>query len=145
MKKKTLRILSLIIVLITLLSISTFAAFTSSDYIAATSAWITRDGDDVTVNFYIVGRNIMDMIGVKKIYLYEKTGNTWHLVETYDYTDTTYAAEMMGYNSGFKSGGVDYSGSASKCYYADVRFYAERAGGSDTIPQNTPISCGSGS
>jgi hypothetical protein len=145
MRKRNLRLLALIIVLTLILSTTAFATLKASAYIAATNTWISRDGDTVTVNFYVVGTNIMDMIGVKKIYLYEKTGNTWYLVETYDYTDTNYAAEMMGYNSGFKSGGVDYSGSASKCYYADVRFYAERAGGSDTIPQNTPISCGSGS
>ena len=145
MRKRNIRLLALIIALILILSTVASAAYNASAYIAATNTWISRDGDTITVNFYIVGTNIMDMIGVKKIYLYEKTGNTWYLVETYDYTDTNYAAEMMGYNAGFKSGGVDYSGSASKCYYADVRFYAERAGGSDTIPQNTPISCGSGS
>ncbi len=142
MSKKILRIISLVIALTLILSSAAFAIVSSSAYIAATSAWITRDGDDVKVNFYIVGRNIMDKIGVKYIYLYERNGNTWSLVETFDYTDSLYASTMMGSNTSIKSGHVTYSGYASKNYYATCRFYAEKDGGSDTFQQNTPTSQG---
>ncbi len=142
MNKKALRIISLVIVLTLILSSSAFAIISSSAYIAATSAWITRDGDDVKVNFYIVGRNIMDKIGVKYIYLYERNGNTWSLVETFDYTDSLYASTMMGSNTSAKSGHVTYSGYAAKNYFADCRFYAEKDGGSDTFQQYTPTSQG---
>jgi hypothetical protein len=124
------------------MSTAAYATVTASEYIAATSAWITRDGNDVKVNFFIVGTNMMDKIGVKYIYLYEKNGNTWSLVEAFDYTDPSYASTMMGSNTSAKSGHVTYSGYASKHYYADCRFYAEKDGGSDTFQQDTPTSVG---
>lgn len=139
MRKKTLRILAIVILLSMLLSTATFAAVTASEYIAVTNTWISRDGNTVKVNFYIVGTNTMDQIGVKKILLYEKNGNTWSLVETYNYTDPLYAATMMGSSTAGKSGHVPYSGSASKDYYAKVTFYAEKDGGSDTFVQETPV------
>ncbi len=139
MRKKGLQIIAIIIVVTMLLSTVAFASETASAYIAITSAWITRDGNDVEVNFYIVGTNTMDQIGVTKILLYEKNGDRWSLVQRFEYTDPLYASEMMGSNSGIQAGYVTYSGSASKQYYAKCRFYAEKDGGSDTYDQNTPI------
>jgi len=142
MRTRFLRIISLVIIFALVLSTVAFAAVNASEYIAITNAWITRDGDNVEVNFYIVGTNIMDRIGVKYIYLYEKNGNTWSLVETFDYTDPSYASTIMGSNTSAKSGYVTYSGYASKKYFADCRFYAEKDGGSDTFQQYTPTSQG---
>lgn len=142
MRKKTLRIVALIVALTLLLSTAAFAAVNASDYIAVTNAWITRDGNTVEVNFWIIGTGTMDQIGIKYIYLYEKTGNTWYLVKTFAYTDPLYATTLMGSSTYFKAGYVTYSGSASKSYYADCRFYAEKDGGSDTIQQYTPTSYG---
>lgn len=139
MKKKNLRIISLIIILTMLLSTVAFATINASAYIAATSAWITRDGNTVKVNFYIVGTDTMDQIGVKYVYLYEKNGNTWSLVKTFAYTNSQYSATMMASSISAHAGYLSYSGSANKQYYADCRFYAEKDGGSDTIPQETPI------
>lgn len=144
MKKNTIRLIALCLILTLVLPTVAFAAVTASEYITVTNAWITRDGDNVEVNFYIVGTNIMDKIGVKYIYLYERNGNTWSLVEVFDYTDPSYASTMMGSNTSAKSGYVTYSGYASKSYYADCRFYAEKDGGSDTIQQYTPSSHGTG-
>lgn len=142
MRKRILRILALIIVCALMLSTVAFASMNASEYINVTSAWITRDGNTVKVNFYIIGTDTMDMIGVKYVYLYEKTGNTWYLVKTFDYTNPMYTYNMVNYNSGAKAAYLSYSGSSSKSYYADCRFYAEKDGGSDTIPQNTPTSYG---
>ncbi len=143
MRKKSFRIIALIIALTLLLSTAAFAAVNASAYINVTNAWITRDGNTVEVNFYIIGTSgTMDKIGVKYIYLYEKNGNAWNLVQSFAYTDFQYAATMMGNNTGIKAGYVTYSGSASKNYYADCRFYAEKGGGSDTIQQDTPTSYG---
>ena len=139
MKKKNLRIISLIIISTMLLSTVAFATINASAYIAATSAWITRDGNTVKVNFYIVGTDTMDQIGVKYVYLYEKNGNTWSLVKTFAYTNSQYSATMMASSISAHAGYLSYSGSANKQYYADCRFYAEKDGGSDTIPQETPI------
>ncbi len=143
MRTKTLRILAIVILLSMLLTTAAFAAVTASEYIAVTSAWITRDGNTVKVNFYIIGTGTMDKIGVKYVYLYEKNGTSWELVETFDYTDPQYAETMMDTSISGHAGYLPYAGSASKNYYADCRFYAERNGGSDTIQQNTPTSYGS--
>ena len=142
MKRKTLRIIAIIIALTLVLAVTATAAENASDYIAATSAWITRDGNTVKVNFYIIGTGTMDEIGVKYVYLYESTANGWSLVKTFAYTDPLYAATMMASSTSAYAGYLPYSGSASKSYYADCRFYAEKDGGSDTIQQNTPTSHG---
>ena len=142
MNKKTIRIIALFFVLTLLLSTAAFAGLNASAYIAMTNAWITRSGNTVKVNFSIVGTGTMDKIGVKYVYLYEKNGNSWNLVETIDYTDPDYASTMMDSNTGAHAGYLSYSGYANKNYYADVRFYAEKNGGSDTIQQYTPTSYG---
>ena len=140
MKNKTTRVIALIVVLMLMLSTVAFAKPTASAYINATSAWITRSGNTVKVNYYIIGTGTMDKIGVKYIYLYESTDYGWTLVKTFDYTDPLYAADMMNYNSTAKAAYLPYNyGSPDKLYFADCRFYAEKDGGSDTIPQNTPI------
>lgn len=142
MKKRCLRILMFLIAMALVLSMVAFAAMTESDYIAATSAWITRSGNTVKVNFSIVGTGTMDKIGVKYVYLYERNGSDWDLVETFEYTDPDYDDIMMDSDIHAHAGYLPYSGSASKSYYADCRFYAEKNGGSDTIQQNTPTSHG---
>ena len=143
MKKKTILTIALILALTMILSTAAFAAMNASAYITATSAWITRNGNTVKVNFSIVGNGTMDQIGVKYVYLYERNGNSWNLVKTFDYTDPDYASTMMDSNTGAHAAYLSYSGSASKSYYADCRFYAEKNGGSDTIQQYTSTSHGS--
>ncbi len=142
MRKRSFRVIALLFALLLLLSTAAFAAQNASAYITATSAWITRDGNTVKVNYYIVGTDTMDMIGVKYVYLYELNGNTWSLVKTFSYTNPQYTTTMVNYNSGAKAAYLSYSGSSTKSYYADCRFYAGKDGGSDTIPQNTPTSYG---
>lgn len=146
MKRTIIRTVSLALVLILLLSTIAFAAETSSAYISITNAYIIRSGDDVTVYFYIVGKSLMDQIGAKKILLYENNwDNTWTLVKTFDSTDPQYTSALLSTNTSAKSSSVTYTeGSATKNYYALVRFYAEKDGGSDTIPQYTNVSYGSG-
>lgn len=145
MKTKALRILIVVIILSTLLSTATHASQTSSAYIAITNAYITRSGDDVNVYFYIVGRDIhMDKIGATKIFLYEQNGTTWSRVITFDSDDSQYSSAMIATNTYTISSHVTYTeGSATKNYFALVYFYAEKDGGSDTIPQETPTSYGS--
>jgi hypothetical protein len=139
MKKKIFRTVSIIIILSVILTTVAFAGTASSPYIASTSAYISKSGSNVTVNFCIIGKNIMDKIGATYIYLYEKNGNTWSLVQTFDSTDSTYSAAMIGTNTSAKNNHVTYSsGDSSKYYYAIVHFYAERNGGSDTYIQDTP-------
>ena len=134
MKKKIIRICAIALILCMILSTFAFASTTSSAYIGYTNAHFTRSGNDVNIYFSIVGRGIMNEIGVSVIYLYEKTGNTWNLVYTFDSSDPTYTADMLSYNISAKADHVTYSGSASKEYYAILNFYAADDNGSDTIP-----------
>ena len=136
MRKNGIRIFVIITVLALMLSTVALAAMNSSMYINSTSGCITRDGNNVEVNFYITGAGMMDKIGLKYIYLYELNGNVWGLVATYSYTDPAYEATLMDTNTSMHSGYVTYSGSANKQYYASCWFYAEKNGGSDTITQN---------
>ena len=138
MPKKTIRILAAILLLSLVLSVSAFAAMESSAYISYTSAMVSKSGNTINVVFEIRGRNIMDMIGVTTIDLYEKNGNVWSLVKTFDYTDSLYASDMMATNTYTKYDSVSYAGDGSKSYFATVVFYAERNGGSDTVTMNTP-------
>lgn len=134
MKKKTIRAAVLIIALCFALSTFAFASTTSSAYIAYTNAHFTRSGNDVNIYFSIVGRGLMNEIGVSEIYLYEKTGNTWNLVYTFDSSDPAFTDDMLSYNTSAKADHVTYSGSSSKDYYALLHFYAADDNGSDTIP-----------
>ena len=136
MNRKALRIISIIVIMAILVSTVAYAAMEASEYIAVTSAGIVLNGDTVSVNFYIVGTDTMDLIGLKYIYLYELNGSTWSLVKTYSYTNPIYAATLMVSNSSSNAGSVQYSGSAGKQYYALCWFYAEKDGGHDIIPQN---------
>ena len=138
MKKRTIRIIAIIFALTLILSTVAFAAMNASAYINATSAWIERDGNTVEVDFYIVGTDTMDQIGIKYIYLYEEIDHGWRLVKTFAYTNPLYT-NMMDSNTSAHASYVTYNGSASKSYYADCRFYAEKDGGSDTYQQYTPI------
>ena len=75
----------------------------------------------------------MNEIGVSKILLYEKNGNTWSRVYTFDADDPNYTINMLSYNASAHADHVTYSGSATKDYYAKVYFYAADDDGSDTI------------
>ena len=113
MNKRFFRIVALAVALMLLFATTAFATMTASEYINATSAWIERDGNTVEVDFYIIGTDTMDQIGVKYIYLYEKNGNTWSRVKTYAYTDPLYASTLMASSIHAHAGYVTYSGSAS--------------------------------
>lgn len=139
MKKAAIRTIIIALVLTFVMASMAFAGTTSSAYIDSTSAYITKSGSSINVYFTITGKNFMDKIGATYIYLYEKNGNTWSLVKTFDSTDTTYSTAMIGTNTSVKNSHVTYtSGDSSKLYYAIVHFYAERNGGSDTYIQDTP-------
>lgn len=134
--KKT-RAICFVIALSLLFSTASFAAQNSSDYIGATSAYITFSGNDVNVYFTIVGRGIMNEIGVTKILLFEQNGNTWNRVYTFKADNPAYTADMLSYNTSAKADHVTYAGDSSKNYYAILYFYAADDNGSDTITYYT--------
>lgn len=133
MKKKIGRSLAIAIILTMLLGMVSFASLDSSAYISSTSGYIVHSGNNVKIYFTIVGRGIMDEIGVSEILLYEQNGNTWSLVYDFEADDPTYTADMLSYNASAKADHVTYSGSSNKNYYAILYFYAANENGSDTI------------
>ena len=137
MKKKAVRILSLVVVLSMLFSTTTLAAQNSSAYIAATSGYITYSGNDINVYFTVVGKHLMTEIGVSEIHLYEQDGNTWRRVHAFYADNPNYTADMLSYNTSAKADHVTYSGDSTKNYYAILYFYAADANGSDTITYYT--------
>lgn len=137
MKKRTLRILAFVFALCLLLSTVAFAAQESSAYIAATNGYITFSGNNVNVYFSVVGSHIMNEIGVSEIRLFEKNGNKWTRVYTFEADDPAYTADMLSYNTSAKADHVTYAGDSSKNYYAILYFYAADSNGSDTITYYT--------
>ncbi len=133
MKNSLARFTAFVLILCVLLSSVAFASIDSSAYIAKMSAYITYSGNVINVYFSVVGRHIMDEIGVSEILLYEQNGNTWSLVCDFEADDPSYTADMLSYNTSAKADHVTYSGDSTKNYYAIVYFYAADANGSDTI------------
>ena len=133
MNKRTIRVFAIVVILCMMLSMLASASVESSAYIGYMSAYFTRSGNDVNVYFSIVGRGLMDEIGVSEIWLYEKTGNTYNWVYTFYADDPDYRDDMLSFNTTAKADHVTYAGSASSDYLAILYFYAADAYGSDTI------------
>ena len=134
MKKRAFRSFVVIVVLALLLSTAVSATMEASQYLSYYNAYITKTGNTVKVNFVVRGTRIMDQIGATEIYLYERANSysSWTLVQTFLYTDSAYASDMMDSNTSFKDDYVSYSGNSSYQYMAYVTVYAEKNGGSDS-------------
>ena len=134
MTKKAIRLSVIIFILVIILSTAALATTEASQYLSFYSAYISTSGNTINVNFVVRGTRIMDQIGATEIYLYEKTSSTgsWTLVQTFLYTDSAYASDMMDSNASFKDDYVSYSGNSSYQYKAYVTVYAEKDGGSDS-------------
>lgn len=82
------------------------------------------------VYFDVTGVNYMDELGVLTIKIYESTDNeTWTWVETYKHTSTS---GMLGYDTVYHSGHVDYQGTIGRYYKAYVTIWGGSDGGGDT-------------
>lgn len=102
-----------------------------SGYISTCSCSTSAAGLGIAqVYFSICGTDTMDKLGARSIDLYESTdGNTWHLVENYTSSDTSW---LMGYGKSSYSAHVSYGGVVGRYYKAYVSFYAEDTTGSDS-------------
>lgn len=134
MKKGAIHSLAIALLIVLLLSTSVYATLEASQYLSYYNAYITKTGNTIKVNFVVQGTKVMDQIGATEIYLYERpnSSSSWTLVQTYLYTDSAYASDMMDSNASFKIGDVSYSGTSSYQYMAYVTVYAEKNGGSDS-------------
>lgn len=134
MRKRVIRSIAFVIVIVLLLSTAVFATMDASQYLSYYSAYITKSGNTVKVNFVVQGTRVMDQIGATEIYLYERPNSYsgWTLVQTFLSTDSAYASDMIDSNASFKDDYVSYSGNSSYQYMAYVTVYAEKNGGSDS-------------
>ena len=120
MKKKTVSIISLVLLLALLLGNSAFAAVNASEQISSTSAIAYSGGSGkINISITIVGNGGMSMLGAMYIYIYESDGT---YIKTLSYGSTD---GMMSYNTGYYSSVIPCTVPAGHSYYAGVVFYAQ--------------------
>lgn len=136
MRKKTLRIVSLVLVAAALLTNMVFAAESrESKYISNYLAMVVDAGNGmVKVNFSITGTGTKPMLGAMKIDIYSLSEGK---VKTFEYTDPEYTDIMMGTDKFLYGNSVYYQGKVGEKYAANVRFYAADDKGSDTATYET--------
>lgn len=69
---------------------------------------------------------MLDKVGAKVIRIYEDG----ILVKIYSYINPLYTSSLIGTNTWYFFGGVNYQGTAGKTYYAEIIHYGEKSGGS---------------
>ena len=132
------RILSVVFLVLVIfnstLVMSSHATMEASDYLSSYSAYISNSSNTIKVYFDAEGTRRMDYIGATQIYLYQRidSNSSWTLVQTYLSSNPTYTSIMIGTNTAFHNGHVEYSGNASYEYKAYITEYDEKDGGSDS-------------
>ena len=131
-KKKTIRILSLVIAV--LVCLSCFAPIASAEgslYITCYTAYITTSSNGkVLVTFDITGTGKMDQIGATDITIYENGSE----ITTYSYTSTS---GMMSSNKVMYGNSIPHYGTVGKTYSATVVFKSGVNGGYDNRLMDT--------
>lgn len=112
-------------------AVSPFSIFRASDYITAYDGYLESNSTGkVTVNFSIIGNDVMTKLGVKTIVLQERAKSTdsWSTYDTYSYEDYS---KMMKNKADAYSNGITFDINSGYQYRAKLYFYAEK-GGYDT-------------
>lgn len=137
MRKKIVRVVSLVLVAAALLTNIVFAAESRESKYIATYMGETVDmgGGQIKVNFEITGMGTMSTIGVTKIDLYSLSGGK---VATFEYTDEGYEY-LMGSNTFYYFDYVTYDGVPGERYFAIIKYYAGNATGGDTATYTTAL------
>ena len=142
--KKTLKSFSICLLIIAMISTTTFAAAPNepadpqaNSYILETTVGIAALGNGkIEVDFSVTGTGKpMHDIGATRVTIYNESGKS---VAIYRYTDSGYAY-MIGHNKFSHTAGVTYQGVSGQRYYAIVSFYAGQmgvAGGGDSLISN---------
>ena len=131
-QKKTLRVVSIIMVVLLLLcTVTPFASAKGSAYIECYLTSMTAGSNGVvTAAFQITGTGTMDEIGATTVTIYENGS----IVKTFSYTNTS---GMMGYNKVIHGSTVSYNGTVGKSYSAFVVFKAGKNGDWDNRSMST--------
>lgn len=103
----------------------------ASDYLSSYNAYIyPAGGGKIQVYFKVTGAGYQEALGALTILLYESTNNSnWTLLKGYTHERFS---NMMGYNTYYHSGHVDYQGVAGRYYRAYVSIW----GGGMTVGDN---------
>lgn len=128
--KKTMRVIAVVLVLISILSIPVQAEDIeprASYYIASYFAQIIPKGDGkIKIDFTITGTGEMTKIGASVIEVYDANGGC---VKTYR---SAFNSNMMEEDTFYMRSNFIYSGTSGTQYYAKVTFYAANANGYDS-------------
>lgn len=94
----------------------------ASDYLNSYNAYIYPAGSGkIQVYFTVTGTDTQEALGALMIQLYESTDNSnWTLVRAYSHRNYS---SMMGYDTFFHAGHVDYQGVAGRYYRAHVTIW----------------------
>ena len=142
MKKTFCKLFSLLAVLVLTLSVSLPVACAveerASYYFAGTDAVAyAEDNGRIYIEADALATDIMDVIGVESITVYEKQSDGYYdPVYTYDSSNTSGMTRTNNYEH-FKS--VTYRGTIGKQYYARIVFYAENDEGYETLTCRTNV------
>lgn len=137
MKKKALRVVSLVLVAAALLTNTVFAAESrESKYISNYYGETVQLGDGlIKVTFDITGTGTMPTIGATKIDIYSLSEGK---VATFEYTDEGYEY-LMGSNTFYYFNFVTYQGVPGEKYFAIIKYYVGNATGGDTATYTTAL------
>ena len=103
----------------------------ASDYLSSYNAYIyPAGGGKIQVYFKVTGAGYQEALGALTIQVYESRNNSdWTLVRAYSHNNYPH---MMGYDTYYHSGHVDYQGVAGRYYRAMVSIW----GGGMTVGDN---------
>lgn len=103
----------------------------ASYYLDSYNAYIYQAGyGKIQIWFTVTGVDYMDELGALRIAIYESTDNTnWTWVKTFTHNTTS---GMLGYNTYFHDGHVDYQGVIGRYYKAYVCIWGGENGDGDT-------------
>lgn len=134
--KKSIRYLVLIIMVVSVLSTSVSAVGNSNAYISSGGAYIHKwAAGDISVEYHVVGTDIMDTIGAHRVTVYRMKGKTPdaasdELVATYWHEDYP---EMMTTDDFVFGDSIRLKVETGHKYYAVLVFYASLDGGGDNM------------
>lgn len=138
--KKCVKYLVLAIMVVSVLSTPVLAVENSNAYISSAGAYIHKwAAGDISVEFHVIGTDIMDTIGAHRVTVYRMKGETPdsgrdEIVSTYWYEDypdmMTTGTPAFGYS-------IRLNVTHGYQYYAVLVFYASRKGGGANMPFST--------
>ena len=130
MKKALSKFLACALILVTIFTCSVPVSARESNYIRKTMAVITAIGDgQIAVEFSILAKRYMDLIGATKVTLYTTTDV---FVESIEYTDEGYDYMLTSGEMTYDGAVIFYGCTPGQSYYAVIEFYAGDSTGGDT-------------